>query len=109
MIGQQTIETVSYYVYLGFKLSSRGIWTKAQEQLAEQASKAMHALMINLRKLGRVPIPLCFKIFDTKILPILHYGSEIWGYHEGQAIENVHIKFCKFLLSSQKSYIHAGA
>ena len=78
------------------------------EQLAEQASKALYPLMINLKTMGHVPIHLAFKIFDTKILPILHYGSELWGYIEAPVIEKIHIKFCKFLVSSQSSFIHAS-
>ena len=39
-----------------------------------------------------------WKVFDTQILPILHYGSEIWGYTESPAIERVQLKCCKNIL-----------
>ena len=39
-----------------------------------------------------------FKIFDTKILPILLYGSEIWFSHPSVDIEKVHNQFCKYVL-----------
>ena len=33
------------------------------------------------------------------ILPILCYGSELWGFHKAVDIECVHTKFLKQLLS----------
>ena len=36
--------------------------------------------------------------FDTKILPILTYGAEIWCNHEGKDVEKVHHDFCKYVL-----------
>ena len=43
------------------------------------------------------------KIFDSKILPTLHYGSEVWGFHEGKNVDLVHTKYCKFILGVNKS------
>ena len=31
-------------------------------------------------------------------MPILHYGSEIWGFNEAKEVERVHVEFCKGLL-----------
>ena len=36
-----------------------------------------------------------FKIFDTKICPILLYGSELWGIEKQVAIERVQTYACK--------------
>ena len=38
------------------------------------------------------------KVFDTNILPILLYGSEIWGFHKAVDIERVQFKFCRYVL-----------
>ena len=97
------VDVVPCYSYLGITMASGGTWLQAQQQLADKASKALHALMTNLKQIGTVPYKLCFKIFDTKIVPILHYGSELWGHTEAPAIENVHLKFCKFVLNIYNS------
>ena len=39
------------------------------------------------------------RLFDSMILPILCYGSELWGFHKAVDIERVHTKFLKQLLS----------
>jgi hypothetical protein len=42
------------------------------------------------RKLRNILIPtdLQFKLLDTLMLPILTYGSEIWGYENTKQLEN---------------------
>ena len=35
-----------------------------------------------------------FKIFDSLVVRILCYGSEVWGYEYQRKIEQVHINFC---------------
>ena len=38
------------------------------------------------------------ELFDELVLPILNYGSEIWGLTESMAIERVQFFFCKTIL-----------
>ena len=45
------------------------------------------------------PYDLFFKIYDTKINPILLYGSEIWGVDVHREIETVHMFCCKRFLN----------
>ena len=46
-------------------------------------------------KCGFLPHDIAFNIFDKCILPILLYGSEIWGHTYSDIIEQVHVSFCK--------------
>ena len=39
-----------------------------------------------------------FRLFDVMILPILCYGSEIWGYQYYDTLERVQRKWCRKLL-----------
>ena len=40
--------------------------------------------------------------FDSIILPILMYGSEIWGFCRRDDIEKVHLRFLKQILGVRK-------
>ena len=40
-------------------------------------------------------------LFDKLILPILNYGSEVWGFSKAETIERVHLQFRKHLLGVQ--------
>ena len=53
--------------------------------------------MINIydRKCGELTFDVVMELFDRAILPILTYGSEIWGYKEYKSIEKVQIKFLR--------------
>lgn len=62
----------------------------------------MFGLKSNLNKFGLLSSNLLLKIFDTKILPILTYGADIWFSHEGLDIEQIHHNFCKYNLRIPK-------
>jgi len=42
-------------------------------------------------------------LFDTLVLPILHYSRQIWGYIDADDIEQVHLTFCRKILSVHNS------
>ena len=44
---------------------------------------------------GQLSREVFFKMFDTKISPILMYGSEIWGIEYRQVVETIHHYACK--------------
>ena len=51
-----------------------------------------------------MPNDLQIKLFDSLVLPILLYGSEIWGYENHENFEKLQRKFCKLILNvSNKS------
>jgi len=101
-IDTEPVEIVQEYTYLGTRLTPTGNFTLALDQLKE---KAMHALS-NIQKhtlLSRLKPKTASQIFDTMILSILSYNSEIWGMYSKQdfkiwdnsPIEKIHLKFCK--------------
>ncbi|MEW8546516.1 MAG: reverse transcriptase family protein, partial [Candidatus Thiodiazotropha sp.] len=100
--GTIPLRVVSYYKYLGLVVSSRLSWYVCQKTLAEQASKALFSIKSKLSQFGSLSFNILFKIFDTKILPILTYGAEIWFGHESKDIEKVHHDYCKYILKVSK-------
>ena len=36
--------------------------------------------------------------FDTRILPIITYGCEIWGYENNKQLEKLHLQYCRNIL-----------
>ena len=94
------VEPVTYYKYLGLIFSSRLSWSKTISTLRHQAEKAIIAVKIIFNKCGGLPTNVAFHLFDTLVLPILCYGSEIWGYQCYADIEIVHGAFCKYILGT---------
>ena len=60
-------------------------------------------------KLGHFSFQTSFKIFACRILPILCYGSEIWGYQYWHHVERIQTGFCKFVLGVGRSTRSAAA
>lgn len=92
------IEVVSFYKYLGIMFTPKLKWTLAKKTLASQASKALGLLYMYSYKCGHLPVNVMVKLFDSMVVPILLYGSEIWGSEYSESIENVQITFLKRIL-----------
>jgi len=43
------------------------------------------------------------ELFDRLISPILRYGSEVWGFHTANSVENVHFRYCKSIPRARRS------
>ena len=102
LLGEK-IDIDPYYRYLGLILSSRNIWSKAVATLATQVDKALTLIKQFIWKFGHFSFQTSFKIFDCRILPILCYGSEIWGYQYWHDVERIQTEFCKFVLGVGQS------
>ena len=48
------------------------------------------------------PSYLC-TLFDKLVMPVLLYGSKIWGFHQALDIEKVHLLFCKKILHLKRN------
>ena len=88
------IESVTYYKYLGVLISTRLSWSPAQALLATQGHKAMF-LINKLNYEYEFPYHASCNIFDKCIVPIITYGSQIWGTQVKSKVENVLLTFCK--------------
>ena len=95
------IETVRNFIYLGVNVSCNGKFFNAQKHLSEQASKALYALS-NVFNNNVLLVQDKMKLFDSIVLPILMYGSEIWGFYKSNDIEKVHMRFLKQILGVRK-------
>ena len=99
--GEETLEVVDEYVYLGTTFKYNGSFNKAMSKQVTQARRAMFNLIQKARKLS-LPIDIQCELFDQLVTPILLYGSEVWGYMKLDQIERLHKLFLKSLLRLNK-------
>ena len=71
--------------------------TYAVKALSEQALKAYNSLLSVFTRI-KLDIKTKLSLFDSMVVPILLYGSEVWGIYENKEIDKLHIKFCKRIL-----------
>ena len=99
----QVIEIVKTFKYLGIVFTTGGSFSEAQNTLAGQAQKAIFKLNKYLYKFTFVAPKHKLELFDKLISPILNYSCEVWGFCQANAIERVHMQFCKKLLGVKKT------
>ena len=64
-----------------------------------KAKKAINCLLHSLHQFPCLSYSTFYKLFDSKIAPIMLYGSELWGLKNVACTELVHIYACKRFLN----------
>ena len=113
-IGSEILERVYQYKYLGIMLEYTGSYSSAKTDLYQRSQKAYFKLR-KLLNIDFIKPKLYLDIFDKTVLPVLTYGSSIWGVfninttrykrnknpnylYEEYIGEKIHTKLCKILL-----------
>jgi len=103
------VERVKSYKYLGFEFHATKNLAHGVSQLVSAAKKsdAFHEPQM-ASHCALLPISdpeLRCKLFDSLVLPILSYASEVWGVDEkiGDAAELLHRQFLKHILGVRGS------
>ena len=87
--GDQELEIINrfVYMYLGIVFTAGGSFSDTQSTLVGQALKAIFKLNKCLYKFTAISVKHKLELFDKLVAPIINYGSEAWGFHNGNAIE----------------------
>ena len=96
------LEVVDQYTYLGVTFNYNNTFYKSIARQISQAKKAMFSLITKSRRLD-VPIDITLDLFDKLVLPILIYGSEVWGHSNLKPIEIFYRNFIRRLLKKGES------
>ncbi|KAK6196333.1 hypothetical protein SNE40_001576 [Patella caerulea] len=96
------VEIVSYYKYLGVIFQRSRSFSKTKQDVIEKATKGMYSLLRKCRN-NNLSISCQIQLFDKCILPILMYGSEIWGYENVDNLEKIQLNFYKTILNLRKT------
>ena len=98
----EKVDIVEEFVYLGVLFSFNGKFAKTKKRLIVQARKAMFALIKKCRKLN-LAFSLQLHLFNSMIVPILLYGSEVWAFEDMKILDQFQLNFCKIVLNLKKS------
>ena len=96
------IEIVKQFNYLGVIFTKTCNFDVTKKHLSDKALKAMHEVL-KMGRLYKLSVKMQLDLFDKMIKPILLYGCEVWGFGKNEALERVHLKFCKILLNLKSS------
>ena len=92
---------VNKYVYLGFTFTTSISLQESAKQLALKGKRARFDVLRLHSRLEQMTRNTFFKIFDSKMQPILLYSSEVWGVlvKDNNPDESVHLIACKRFLN----------
>ena len=98
-VGGNIVEIADEYKYLGFIFNTRlndAVGTMP-DYLIGQARKATYqARKLSNAAVGQLSPKLAFKVFDSQILPILEYGSQLWyKARQNPRLETFHLGYLK--------------
>ena len=109
LFKNEHVEVVDQYVYLGVTFYCTGNFQKTINRQISQARRALNALLWRVQVL-RVPLDLTIELFEATVLPVLLYGSEVWGFSNLTQIEIFYRKFLKRILelgiSTQSCFVY---
>ena len=92
--GENEIEVVKDYVYLGVTMNYNNTFSKAIRKQLDQGRKAQFSMLIKTRKL-MLPVDIQCTLFESLVFPVLLYGCEIWGFQSTSMLEIFYRKFIK--------------
>ena len=101
-IGDEILEVVSDFLYLGIRLNYNNKMGVTQKDLFDRASRAMFSLLKKC-KMKNLPIDVILDLFDKMIMPIVTYGCEMWGFGNNDIVKKLQLKFYKIVLKLRKS------
>ena len=100
--GENEIEIIKDYKYLGIHFNQSRSFAQAKKHIAEQAGKAVFALLKNIKRLS-LPYDLQIDLFNKTIKPILFFGCEIRGTGNNEILERVQLNYIKQIFGLRKS------
>lgn len=92
------LDVVSSFTYVGVTFTSGLSLNEMASDMAIKAKKALLSILSSLYEYGQLSYDVYFKLIDTKILPIIMYGSEIWGFNRRDSAEVILHYACKRFL-----------
>jgi len=101
--GENEIELVSEYTYLGIPFYYNGTFKKARENFFQKAKQGQDQLLLLFRKGKISKLEVQEKLFNPLCRSILFYGIVVWGLEHVKELTLFQVKFIRklFFLSNE--------
>lgn len=100
--GNDVLETVDKYTYLGLLLSEHLDFDLTAKHVAQSASRALGLLISKCKLAGGLPFNVYTKLYDSVVSSIIKYGASIWGFKSYSCINAVQNRAMRFFLGVGK-------
>jgi len=77
------------FTYVGITFSSALSLNRMAEDNCVKGKRALNSILASMCNFGQLPNTVFFKLFDTKVFPILLYGAELWDFQTRTGVERI--------------------
>ena len=100
--GDCILKTVPQYTYLGITLDEHLTFANCMKSRTCAASRAFGKLISTCHKLKDVGYNTYCQLYDSLVVPVHDYASEIWGFKNTNICNKVHENAMRFYLGVHK-------
>lgn len=98
MIGNNELETVSLYKYLGIIFHEKSDFSHSCEALSKGAGRALGSLINKIHGYKEFGFKSFEKLYTSCVIPILDYCASVWGYRHYQQADNIQNRAMRYFL-----------
>ena len=96
--GATALEMISEYKYLGIILDEHLTFVSCSKTLADSGGRALGAVISKFKQFKDVGYLTFTKLFESCVVPVLDYGSGIWGFVNNTHSELIQNKAMRYFL-----------
>ena len=100
--GNDVIEVVDDYVYLGIVFNYNNKFNKARTRLRTLALKSTFGLITKIKQ-NSLPMDVAKQLVETCVIPVLLYGCEVWGHESVKDIQVCLNNILRYVLGLNKT------
>ena len=97
-LGETILDVNEKYKYLGIVLNEFADFGICSEVLADSAGRALGAVVAKTRYLKDMGFNTYNVLYNTGVLPVLEYASEIWGYKHYKCTDSIQERAIRYFL-----------
>ena len=102
-LGNRVVEYVSKYRYLGLTISDTIDFNVTVNELVAAASRSLGSLTSKFLYMGNMDYNTYAKIYDNTVIPVMDYGSGVWGTKRYDTIERLQYRAVRTFLGVGKT------
>ena len=97
-IGNNVLDTVQYYKYLGVTFDDKCTFKQNSEVLSKAASRALGKIISKVHAYKEFGFKSFTKLYDSCVTPILDYCASVWGSKQYACIDNVQNRSMRYIM-----------
>jgi len=97
-VGDNSLEIVDQYKYLGVIFQEKNNFRCNADTLAKAAGRALGSVINKVHGLKACGFRTYEKLYNACVVPVLDYGSSVWGHNHYQSTDNIQNRALRYFL-----------